>query len=69
MDIKHEPHEMPGDDEVYTVRETAERLKLTPSSAYLAISRGQIPSVRFGRQLRIPRRALERLLEGDSPRI
>lgn len=56
--------EVGGDSVVLTVREVAELLRLTPSSTYLAISHGQIPAVRFGRQLRIPRAALERKLNG-----
>lgn len=64
MDVIATKHDTGADTEVLTVREVAELLRLTPSSAYLAISRGQIPSVRFGRQLRIPRAALEKVLNG-----
>jgi excisionase family DNA binding protein len=36
------------------------------SSTYDALKRGDIPSVRIGRRILIPRAALDRLLSGDS---
>jgi excisionase family DNA binding protein len=38
-----------------TVAEAAAVLRLGLTATYEAISRGQIPSVRFGRKLRVPR--------------
>jgi len=48
---------------VLTVQELCEILDLRKSSAYLAISRGQIPSIRIGGQIRIPRAAVEKMLD------
>lgn len=41
-----------------TVPEAAAVLRLGRSATYDAITRGQIPSVRFGKKLRVPRAAL-----------
>ncbi len=47
----------------YTVEEAAERLGISRNSAYEAVRRGEIPSLRIGRRVLIPRAALERMLE------
>lgn len=47
---------------VLTVEETAAFLRIGRSSAYEAIRAGEIPSVRIGRSLRVPRHALEAML-------
>ena len=44
-----------------TVPEAAAVLRLGKSACYDAITRGQIPSVRFGRKLRVPRGAILQL--------
>jgi excisionase family DNA binding protein len=44
-----------------TVEEVAAVLRISRSSAYEAVAAGQIPSVRFGRKIRVPRHALARL--------
>ncbi len=50
-----------------TVEEAAEVLGIGRNSAYEAIRRGEIPALRLGRRLVVPRRALERLLwDNDS---
>jgi excisionase family DNA binding protein len=41
-----------------TVEQVAEVLGTSRTAAYDAIHRGEIPSVRFGRRIRIPRHAL-----------
>ncbi len=46
----------------YTVRETAEILGISTTSAYECVQRGEIPSLTFGRQIVIARRDLEHLL-------
>lgn len=48
--------------EVLHVEEVARMLDISRTSAYEAITRGQLPSIRLGRRLRVPRAALERLL-------
>jgi len=49
---------------VYTVGEAAELLRIGRTAAYEAARRGDLPTVRIGRTLRIPRHALLRML-GD----
>lgn len=39
-------------------------LSVSINSAYLAVRRGEIPSVRIGRRLLVPRGALQRLMDG-----
>lgn len=45
-----------------TVAEAGEALGLSRCGAYEAVSRGEIPSVRIGRRILVPRAALERML-------
>ncbi len=54
---------------VLTVTEAAELLRLARNTVYAAAARGEIPSVRVGRRLLIPRDALERFLSrsGAAP--
>lgn len=47
---------------VFTVQEVAEILRLGKISVYQAIARGDIPYVRIGRRILIPRHALEQRL-------
>lgn len=49
-----------------TVTEAAELLGIGRSAAYEACQRGQIPTVRIGRRILIPRSALERFLEDPA---
>jgi excisionase family DNA binding protein len=51
---------------VLTVMEAANFLRISRGSAYEGIRLGQIPSIRIGRRLLVPRAALEKLLEGVS---
>jgi excisionase family DNA binding protein len=54
----------------YTVEEAAERLGVSRGSAYQAAREGQLPTLRLGRRLLVPRQALERMLTAagtDSP--
>jgi len=52
-----------------TVAEAAAMLKISKNTAYMLISQGSIPSIRLGRRLIIPRRALMRMLdEADQPK-
>jgi excisionase family DNA binding protein len=48
---------------VLTVTEAATLLRISRNSAYEAARRGEIPTIRLGRRLLVPRAALERLLE------
>lgn len=47
---------------VLTVEEAAELLRIGRSAAYAAVKAGDIPSIRVGRQIRVPRHMLEALL-------
>ncbi len=46
-----------------TVSETARALGISRGLAYEMVRTGEIPSVRFGKRVLVPRRTLERLLE------
>jgi excisionase family DNA binding protein len=47
---------------VYTVEEAARLLRVGRTAAYEAARRGDIPVIRVGRSLRVPRHQLERIL-------
>ena len=51
---------------VLTVREAAQLLKIGRSCAYEAVRNGQLPVIRMGRRILVPRAALERLLANGS---
>jgi len=46
--------------------DTGKLLGLGRNATYDAIARGEIPVLRFGRRIVVPKKALERLLSGDS---
>ena len=46
----------------YSVAEAAELLGVSRSIAYTAIQRGDLPSLRIGRRILVPRDALEQML-------
>jgi excisionase family DNA binding protein len=55
-----------------TVQEAAEVLGIGKNTAYAAVGRGEIPSVRFGKKIVIPRDGIEQLLgqgTGSSPEV
>jgi excisionase family DNA binding protein len=53
-----------------TVPEAGKVLGLSRNGAYDAVTRGEIPVIRFGRRMVVPKVALERMLEsaGQKPR-
>ena len=51
-----------GPPRVYDVKAVAQALGLSRNTVYELIRQGQIPSVRLGRRILIPREALENLL-------
>jgi excisionase family DNA binding protein len=51
---------------VLTVDEVAALLRISRGSAYEAVKRGEIPTIRIGRRLLVPAAALERMLAGDT---
>jgi hypothetical protein len=48
--------------DAFTVEETGKILGLSRASAFAAATRGDIPTIRVGRRLIVPRRALEKML-------
>jgi len=48
-----------------TVEETAKRLGIGRNSAYEATKRGDIPSIRIGRRILVPTKALDNLLASN----
>lgn len=51
-----------GDRLVWSVDETAHRLGISRAHAYELIARGDLPSLRLGRRIVVPVRAIEALL-------
>jgi excisionase family DNA binding protein len=52
---------------VFTVCEVAKILRIGKISVYQAIARGDIPCIRIGRRILIPRHTLEQLLSNIVP--
>ena len=50
-----------------TIEEAARMLGLSRNGAYEAAARGDLPVIRIGRRILVPRIALERLLEQAEP--
>lgn len=64
---QRERHPVPGTPEpverlAYTVEETAARLGISRTSAYLACQRGELPSRLIGRRRVVPKAALDTYL-------
>ncbi len=51
-----------------TVDETAKCLGVSRNSAYEAIAKGEIPVVKIGKRLLVPKAALETLLAAGQPK-
>ncbi|MGH7861519.1 MAG: helix-turn-helix domain-containing protein [Candidatus Dormibacteraceae bacterium] len=56
-----------GERLTLTVEEAASALGIGRASAYEAVHRGEIPCIRIGRRIFVPRVALDRLLSAVSP--
>lgn len=68
MSHAHIPHaDLDSLPAVLTVEETAHVLRIGRAQAYEGVRAGAIPSVRFGRTIRIPRKALLALLGEAVP--
>lgn len=50
-----------------SVEEAGELLGISRAFAYELAARGELPTLRLGRRLLVPRKALEALLEGAQP--
>ena len=53
-------------DQVLTVSEAMKMLRIGKNAAYAGIRRGEIPSIRIGRRVLVPRLALEAMLKGET---
>jgi excisionase family DNA binding protein len=49
-----------------TVEQAAQALGINRMSAYTAVRNGEIPSIRIGRRILVPKVAFERMLEGEK---
>lgn len=54
---------VPPEITVYTVDEVARILRVGRGQLYAAIGRGELPVIRIGRVMRVPRSFVHRLLE------
>lgn len=61
-----EPFQPPPQRLTLTVEEAAATLGLSRASAYEAVRRGQIPHIRIGSRILVPRSQLEKMLDADS---
>lgn len=50
-------------ESLLTMKEVAEALRIGLSTAYLLAERGELPVVRIGRSVRVPRSALQRWIQ------
>jgi excisionase family DNA binding protein len=50
----------------YSVQEVAQLLGISRGAAYEGVASGEIPSIRIGRRLLVPRASLNRLLYSDD---
>ena len=48
----------------YMVHEVAELIRVSPNAVYLMIARNELPHVRFGRSIRLPRGPINKKLCG-----
>jgi excisionase family DNA binding protein len=64
MTHSHPPHTSPP--EVLTVEEAARVLRISRQSAYEGVRAGEIPVIRVGSRLLVPRRRLEQMLAGEG---
>ena len=53
---------------VITVSELAKLLRIGRVSAYQAVERGEVPSIRIGRRILVPRAAVHRMLSDIQPK-
>jgi excisionase family DNA binding protein len=52
--------------QTYRLQEVAKILGVGRNQAYEAAKRGEIPSIKVGKRVLVPRAALERLLRGEA---
>jgi len=52
-----------------TIEEAGRRIGLSRGGSYLAARRGELPVLRFGRRLLVPKLAFEEMLRGKQPGV
>ncbi len=57
---------MESESLVYTVEEIGQKLKISRPQVYLGLKRGEIPCIRVGHRVLIPKAAFDRLLSGQG---
>lgn len=57
---------MESKDYVLTVEEVGKMLRISRPQAYLGVKRGDIPTIRIGKRILIPREAFERMLNNST---
>jgi hypothetical protein len=50
----------------WSVPEAGSKVKLSKNAAYAAARRGEIPTIRFGKKLRVPKAKFLKMLSADS---
>jgi excisionase family DNA binding protein len=58
---------MPNERQTLKIEEAAKILGISRNTAYEAVKSGQVPIIKIGRRLLVPRAALERMLETAAP--
>ena len=51
---------------VYTVEEAGKILGLTKNGSYVAAKRGDFPTIKIGRLIKVPKAALHQFIDGAS---
>ena len=54
-----------GRRETVSVERAGQIVGISRTAAYAAVARGDLPSLRIGRRVVVPRKALDRLLAGE----
>jgi excisionase family DNA binding protein len=63
------PKPAPGNDKlVYSVPEAGAKLGLGRNSSYAAAARGEIPTIRIGGLIKVPKVAIDRMIEKAGKR-
>ena len=57
--------EQPISRRTYTIEEAAQLLGIGRNHAYEAAKRGDIPSIKIGKRIVVPKAAIDRMLEGE----
>ena len=65
--IHHGPAPLASDRLVLSVAEAGELLGLSRAFAYELVARGELPVIRFGRRIVVPKATLLELLDSASP--